>query len=235
MSGLEGIRILDLSRYAPGPFCTLILAALGAEVIKVEAKPDGDPLRALDPEAFERLNAGKKSILLDLKRGEGRRALRRIARNADILVEGFRPGVMERFGLDYESLKSEAPRLVYLSLTGYGGEGPYRDRAGPVPSAGPSAFRSGSRHQLRLNLAEPLPRQHDLGLPHVDTDESAAVRYRGLPSRPASAVRVERNAARRADTQRAELGQLEPKRSFVFVVQPVGHVPPPNLNCCQGP
>ncbi len=130
MSDLGGIRILDLSRYAPGPFCTLILAALGAEVIKVEAKPDGDPLRALDPEAFERLNAGKKSILLDLKSDDGSRALRRLAKNADVLVEGFRPGVMERLGLDYESLKNDAPRLVYLSLTGYGREGPYRDRAG---------------------------------------------------------------------------------------------------------
>jgi alpha-methylacyl-CoA racemase len=130
MSGLEGIRILDLSRYAPGPFCTLILCALGAEVIKVEGGPDGDPLRVLDPEAFERLNAGKKSVLLDLKSGDGSRAFRRLAKNADVLVDGFRPGVMERLGLDYESLKNDAPRLVYLSLTGYGGEGPYRDRAG---------------------------------------------------------------------------------------------------------
>jgi crotonobetainyl-CoA:carnitine CoA-transferase CaiB-like acyl-CoA transferase len=108
----------------------LILAALGAEVVKVEPSPSGDPLRSLDPDAFERLNAGKKSVLLDLKSEGGRRAFRRLARNADVLVEGFRPGVMSRLGLDYESLKEEAPRLVYLSLTGYGGEGPYRDRAG---------------------------------------------------------------------------------------------------------
>ena len=127
---LRGLRILDLSRYAPGPFCTLILVALGAEVVKVEPNPSGDPLRSLDPDAFERLNAGKKSILLDLKSEVGNRALRRLAKDADVLVEGFRPGVMSRLGLDYQSLKEEAPRLVYLSLTGYGGDGPYRDRAG---------------------------------------------------------------------------------------------------------
>jgi crotonobetainyl-CoA:carnitine CoA-transferase CaiB-like acyl-CoA transferase len=127
---LRGFRVLDLSRHAPGPFCTLILAALGAEVVKVEAKPEGDPLRNLDPDAFERLNAGKKSVLLDLKNEAGNRSLRRLAKDADVLVEGFRPGVMSRLGLDYESLKDEAPRLVYLSLTGYGGDGPYRDRAG---------------------------------------------------------------------------------------------------------
>lgn len=127
---LHGVLVLDLSRYAPGPFCTLILAALGAEVIKVEPPPSGDPLRGLDPDAFERLNAGKKSILLDLKSEAGNRALRALAREADVLVEGFRPGVMSRLRLDYESLKEGAPRLVYLSLTGYGAEGPYRDRAG---------------------------------------------------------------------------------------------------------
>ena len=127
---LRGLRVLDLSRYAPGPFCTLILAALGAEVIKVEPIPEGDPLRSLDPDAFERLNAGKKSIVLDLKSEAGNRALRKLAKDADALVEGFRPGVMFRLGLDYENLKDEAPRLLYLSLTGYGRDGPYRDRAG---------------------------------------------------------------------------------------------------------
>jgi crotonobetainyl-CoA:carnitine CoA-transferase CaiB-like acyl-CoA transferase len=127
---LHGLRVLDLGRYAPGPYCTLILAALGAEVIKVEPPPSGDPLRSLDPDAFDRLNAGKKSILLDLKSEAGNRVLRALAREADVLVEGFRPGVMSRLRLDYESLKEEAPRLVYVSLTGYGADGPYRDRAG---------------------------------------------------------------------------------------------------------
>jgi crotonobetainyl-CoA:carnitine CoA-transferase CaiB-like acyl-CoA transferase len=127
---LRGHRVLDLSRYAPGPFCTLVLAALGAEVIKVEPEPSGDPLRRLDPEAFERLNTGKKSIVVDLGTEAGRAAVKRLAKTAAVLVEGFRPGVMSRLGLDYERLKEEAPQLVYLSLTGYGADGPYRDRAG---------------------------------------------------------------------------------------------------------
>ncbi|MGH9323082.1 MAG: CaiB/BaiF CoA transferase family protein [Vicinamibacteria bacterium] len=127
---LRGVRILDLSRHAPGPFCTLVSAALGAEVVKVESPAGGDPLRSIDAEAFGRLNAGKKSIVLDLKDDRGRRALLRLARSADALVEGFRPGVMSRLGLDYEHVKKVSPRLIFLSLTGYGQSGPYRARAG---------------------------------------------------------------------------------------------------------
>jgi crotonobetainyl-CoA:carnitine CoA-transferase CaiB-like acyl-CoA transferase len=127
---LRGIRIIDLSRYAPGPYCSLVLAALGAEVIRVESPSAGDPLRALDPEAFERLNAGKRSAALDLKAPGGAEALRRMAVTAGALVEGFRPGVMARLGLDYESLRVSCPSLIYVSITGYGQEGPYRDRAG---------------------------------------------------------------------------------------------------------
>jgi crotonobetainyl-CoA:carnitine CoA-transferase CaiB-like acyl-CoA transferase len=127
---LRGLQVLDLSLYAPGPYATLILAALGAEVLKIEPPPSGDPLRTLDPEAFERLNKGKKSLLLDLKEEKGKAALRRLARRADVLIEGFRPGVMARLSLDYERLREEAPQLVYLSLTGYGQDGPYRERAG---------------------------------------------------------------------------------------------------------
>jgi crotonobetainyl-CoA:carnitine CoA-transferase CaiB-like acyl-CoA transferase len=149
------LRVIDLSRYAPGPFCTLILAALGAEVIKIEAPISGDPLRSLDPDAFERLNAGKKSVVLDLKRDSGKDALRRLAKEADVLVEGFRPGVMSRLGLDYESLKEHAPRLVYLSLTGYGQDGPYRDRAGHDVNylAAAGALR-GVRSPLSLQAAD---------------------------------------------------------------------------------
>jgi crotonobetainyl-CoA:carnitine CoA-transferase CaiB-like acyl-CoA transferase len=109
---LRGLQVLDLSLYAPGPYATLILAALGADVFKIEPPPSGDPLRALDPEAFDRLNAGKKSILLDLKTEKGKEALRRLARSADVLIEGFRPGVMARLSLDYESLRREAPQLI---------------------------------------------------------------------------------------------------------------------------
>jgi alpha-methylacyl-CoA racemase len=130
MAPLKGVTIVDSSRYAPGPYCTLVCAALGAEVVKVEPPGDGDPLRGMDPAAFERLNAGKKSLALDLKSSEGRDALLRLAARVDVFVDGFRPGVVERLGIDYRSLASRAPSLVYLSLTGFGRNGPYRDRAG---------------------------------------------------------------------------------------------------------
>ncbi len=127
---LKGVVILDASRYAPGPYCTLVCAALGAEVVKVEHPVGGDPLRAVDPEAFDRLNAGKRSLALDLKAAECRDALSRLAARADVFVDGFRPGVMARLGLDYASLAPKAPSLIYVSITGYGETGPYRDRAG---------------------------------------------------------------------------------------------------------
>ena len=130
MTPLEGIRILDLCRYAPGPYATLICAALGANVVKVEAPPDGDPLRALDPVAFERLNAGKRSVLLDLKSSEGITRFWMLVRSAHVLVESFRPGVMERLGIGFEHVSREVPAMIYVSISGYGRSGPRRDRAG---------------------------------------------------------------------------------------------------------
>ena len=109
MTPLEGTRILDLSRYAPGPYCTLVCAALGAAVVKVEAPPHGDPLRELDPVAFERLNAGKKSVLLDLKSDDGMTRLWKLVRSAHVLVESFRPGVMERLGAGFEQVNNKVP------------------------------------------------------------------------------------------------------------------------------
>jgi len=127
---LRGTRVLDLSGYAPGPFCSLLASELGADVIKIEEPGHGDPLRGLDEEAFRRLNRGKKSLTLNLKSDQGRRLLLRLAERSDVLIEGFRPGVMERLGLAFETLAEQNPRLVYLSMTGYGQQGPYRRRAG---------------------------------------------------------------------------------------------------------
>lgn len=127
---LHGIRILDLSHYAPGPFCSLLASELGADVIKIEEPRHGDPLRSLDEDAFRRLNRGKKSLTLNLKSDRGRRLLLRLAERSDALIEGFRPGVMDRLGLAFETLVERNPRLVYLSITGYGQQGPYRSRAG---------------------------------------------------------------------------------------------------------
>ncbi|HUP92364.1 MAG TPA: CoA transferase [Solimonas sp.] len=127
---LAGLRVLDFSRLLPGPFCTLYLAQLGAEVVKLEEPNGGDYARTLNAELFELVNQGKKSVTLDLRKAEGAALLLELVRNADVLVESFRPGVMDRLGCGYETLRAANPRLVYCAITGYGQSGPYRDRAG---------------------------------------------------------------------------------------------------------
>jgi len=131
---LEGITVLDLTRLIPGPFCTLILADLGAEVIKVEQPGIGDYERQIRPfqgemaYRFMLLNRNKKSIGLNLKQDEGREIFLDLVRRADVVVEGFRPGVMNKLGLGYDVLKSVNESIVYCSLTSYGHSGPYRDK-----------------------------------------------------------------------------------------------------------
>jgi crotonobetainyl-CoA:carnitine CoA-transferase CaiB-like acyl-CoA transferase len=132
------MRVLDLSRIFPGPYCSRILADFGFEVIKVELPGGSDWSRhvpPLDPESgegllFRALNRGKKSLTLDLKAEPGRAVFLRLVETADVLLESFRPGVMARLGLGYEALAAANPRLVYCSLSGYGPDGPYRERAG---------------------------------------------------------------------------------------------------------
>ncbi|NKF23836.1 CaiB/BaiF CoA transferase family protein [Solimonas marina] len=126
---LAGVRVLDLSRLLPGPFCTLYLGQLGAEIVKIE-EPGGEYGRTLSPELFALVNRNKRSLTLDLRKPEGVAVLRRLVADADVLIESFRPGVMDRLGCGYDALKALNPRLVYASLTGYGQSGPYRDRAG---------------------------------------------------------------------------------------------------------
>ena len=143
MSGLplEGIRVLDLSRLLPGGFCSLMLADFGAEVVKVEDTGMGDYIRWSPPHyegaeqsagsaLFLGLNRGKTSIRLNLKTDEGREVLLRLVKDADVLLESFRPGVMDRLGVGFERLKEANPGLVYCAITGYGQDGPYRDRSG---------------------------------------------------------------------------------------------------------
>jgi crotonobetainyl-CoA:carnitine CoA-transferase CaiB-like acyl-CoA transferase len=130
MKPLEGIRVLDLTRLLPGAVATQQLVDWGAEVIKIEAPVTGDYARSMNPPLFARTNSGKKSVVLDLKTAAGSGALRTLARTADILVEGNRPGVMERLGLGYEALANENQRLIFVSLTGYGQTGPYAALAG---------------------------------------------------------------------------------------------------------
>ena len=133
---LEGVRVVDFSRLLPGPYASLVLADLGAEVIKVEAPKGGDYLRWLPPisgehsYAFSSLNSGKQSIALDLKSPRGVEVARALLARADVLIESFRPGVMDRLGLGWDALRAVNPRLVYCAISGYGQDGPYRDRAG---------------------------------------------------------------------------------------------------------
>ncbi len=127
---LSGIRVLDLTRLLPGPFCSFYLAQLGAEVIKLEEPQGGDYARALAPELFTLLNRGKQSVTLDLRQPEAVAILKKMAARADVLIESFRPGVMDKLGCGYHDLKLVNPRLVYAALTGYGQTGPYKDRAG---------------------------------------------------------------------------------------------------------
>lgn len=134
---LDGVRILDLSRVLAGPYCTMFLGDLGAEVVKVEQPGVGDDTRGWGPPFvagesayFLSVNRNKKSITLDLKSSEGQTLLRRLAETADVVIENFRPGTMERMGLGERELLSVNPRLIYASLSAFGTNGPMRDTPG---------------------------------------------------------------------------------------------------------
>ena len=138
---LEGVRVLDLSRLLPGGFCSLLLADFGAEVLKVEDTGMGDYVRWAPPHyegaeesagssLFLSLNRNKRSIRINLKEERGREVLLRLARDHDVLLESFRPGVLDRLGVGWERLREANPALVHCAITGYGQDGPYRDRSG---------------------------------------------------------------------------------------------------------
>jgi crotonobetainyl-CoA:carnitine CoA-transferase CaiB-like acyl-CoA transferase len=136
MRPLQGIRVLDLSRLLPGPFATLVLADLGATVDKVEDTGGGDYLRHIPPQiagestAFQLLNRGKRSLVLDLKKPAGRDALKRLVASYDVLFDQFRPGVLGRLGLGHDDLRALNPRLIVCALTGYGQTGVLAQKAG---------------------------------------------------------------------------------------------------------
>jgi crotonobetainyl-CoA:carnitine CoA-transferase CaiB-like acyl-CoA transferase len=138
---LEGIRVLDLSRLLPGGFCSLLLADFGAEVVKVEDTGAGDYVRWSSPgyegaddsaraAMFLALNRNKTSIRVNLKEEGGREVFLRLARDADVVLESFRPGVLDRLGVGYDTIRTVNPRIVYCAITGYGQDGPLRDRSG---------------------------------------------------------------------------------------------------------
>jgi formyl-CoA transferase len=134
MRALDGIIVLEFANYVSGPYAGMMLADLGAEVIKIESPDGGDPFRgwgAADYSAtFGSVNRNKKSVILDLKSPDGTAAALALAADADVLIENFRAGTMERLGLGYEALHAANPRLIYTSITGFGGSGPYAQRAG---------------------------------------------------------------------------------------------------------
>jgi formyl-CoA transferase len=135
---LDGLRVLDLTQVMAGPFCTMLLADLGADVIKIENPRAGDQTRRSwgyavhgeDSRAFLALNRNKRSVCLDLKQPDDLAAFLRLAESADIVVENFRPGVTKRLGVDYETLTARNPALIYASVSGFGQTGPYADRPG---------------------------------------------------------------------------------------------------------
>ncbi len=142
MKPLDGVRVIDLSRLLPGPYCTMLLADLGAEVIKIETPGLGDYMRLIPPfiedkvtgesvgAAFLMVNRNKKSVALNFRNKRGKEILMRLVRDADVVLETFRPGAAEKWGIGYDALRAVNPRLVYCSLSGYGQSGPYKDRAG---------------------------------------------------------------------------------------------------------
>ena len=131
---LKGVRILDMSNLLPGPMCSLFLADLGADVIKIESL-NGDAMRRFQNDSgkspyFNALNRNKKSIALNLKTSEGRKIFMRLARSADVIIEGFRPGKIESLGAGYKQVRKINPKIIYCSITGYGQKGAYKNKAG---------------------------------------------------------------------------------------------------------
>lgn len=162
---LKGKTVLDLSSLVPGPFCSSLLQVFGATVVKVET-PAGDPLRKINPVLFAQLNRGKKSVTVDLKDADDQARLMALAARADGLIEGFRPGVVDRLGLGFDTLAAANPALVMCSLSGFGQDGPYRNRpAHDINILGLSGYfavpsqMDGASTRPNIRLADFIPGQ----------------------------------------------------------------------------
>jgi crotonobetainyl-CoA:carnitine CoA-transferase CaiB-like acyl-CoA transferase len=133
---LEGVKVLDLTNVMAGPYCAMVLGDMGAEIIKVEAFPAGDASRRFDPQVngesycFAVLNRNKKSLALDLKDPRGKEIVMKLAEQADIVIENFRPGVVKKLGIDYDTFKTRNPAIIYASMSGFGQTGPYGKKGG---------------------------------------------------------------------------------------------------------
>ncbi|SCW75796.1 CoA-transferase family III [Sphingobium faniae] len=185
---LSRIRVLDLSIFTPGPFASQILADLGATVLKVEAPPHGDRERDVMPAYFEAYNRGKASIALDLKKPDDLKLCHDLAREADIVIEGFRPGVCDRLGVGFARIAEINPKVIYISLTGFGVEGPYKMARAHDPEI---QAITGSLHYSRDRDGKAI---YNFAYPTFDYAASmysviGALSWLGVPDR--SAVRVD--------------------------------------------
>jgi crotonobetainyl-CoA:carnitine CoA-transferase CaiB-like acyl-CoA transferase len=131
---LAGVRVIELANYVTGPHAAALLADMGADVVKIEERTKGDPFRGWGKggysPTFRSVNRGKRSLGVDLRSEDGRAIALELAAGSDVLIENFRPGVMDRLGLGYDAVRERNPRIIYCSISGFGSEGPYRDRPG---------------------------------------------------------------------------------------------------------
>jgi crotonobetainyl-CoA:carnitine CoA-transferase CaiB-like acyl-CoA transferase len=156
---LDGVRVIDLGRYQAGPRCSMVLGDLGAEVIKVEAAPDGDESRQLGLVYWSQYNRGKKSITLNLRSVRGLTILKELVRKSDMLLQNFSPGVMDEMGLGYEVLKELNPGIIMINVSGFGQYGPYRDRRAFDPIGQAMAgvmYDTGSENEPPMRCGPPV-------------------------------------------------------------------------------
>ena len=202
MRPLDGLTILDLSRVLACPFASMILAELGARVIKVEQPGSGDETRGFEPQLAQdsayyfACNRSKESITVDLRSAEGKRTIRALAEKADVLVENFPVGTLKRYGLDYPAIRACNERIVYVSCTGFGQSGPYRERAayerpgGRIRPGAPSPPRSAGKALFHRGTAQICPGVciHGSRMTNVSRDRSNGRAWHPLwndgPARP---------------------------------------------------
>jgi crotonobetainyl-CoA:carnitine CoA-transferase CaiB-like acyl-CoA transferase len=156
--GLEGITVLDLTRIIPGPYCSLLLADLGCDVIKIEDPAKGDYTRDMEPPVFCALNRNKRSLTLNLKEAQGRKIFYSLAKKADVILESFRPGVVKKLGIDYGSIRKIKKGIIYCSISGFGQDGPYKNRPGHdldyMAMAGVFSISKVTPHVLPIHIAD---------------------------------------------------------------------------------
>src|SRR5438309_1795224 len=156
---LDGVKVLEVADYITGPLAGMMLADMGAEVVKIEKRPNGDPFRGFDREGsaagyntnFLALNRNKKSLTLNLAVPEGQEIFRNLARDATVIIENHRPGQMRRWGLDYDTNQAFNPGIVYCSISGFGQAGPYRELPGYDPRRPPSSGKDLQRQSAGQN------------------------------------------------------------------------------------